>query len=117
MSTRSYIGIEKEDGKVRYIYCHFDGYPSGVGSILSDHYREIPKIISLIDLGSISELGDTIESTVAYSRDRKEPFDENRPGCCYNISHFEEVFKGSGISYAYIYQPEKNEWTIYRNSK
>jgi hypothetical protein len=117
MSTRSYIGIEKEDKTVRYIYCHFDGYPSGVGAILENQYRDIDKINSLIDFGSISTLGETIESTVAYSRDKKEPIEDNKPDICFNISHFERTFKGNGISYAYIYRPETNEWTTYRNSR
>jgi hypothetical protein len=38
MSTRSFIGKVQEDGSVRYVYCHHDGYPSHVGAILAKHY-------------------------------------------------------------------------------
>jgi len=34
MATRSRIAIENQDGTVTSIYCHFDGYLSGVGKLL-----------------------------------------------------------------------------------
>ena len=37
MSTRSYIGVEDASGAVRAVYCHTDGYPEGVGSVLLRH--------------------------------------------------------------------------------
>ncbi len=36
MSTHSYIGIENSDGSITYAYCHFDGYPLGVGADIVD---------------------------------------------------------------------------------
>jgi len=71
MATRSRIAIENENGTVTSIYCHFDGYLSGVGKKLFEHYdRE--KLEELIALGDISQLGTSIEDTVAYHRDRNE---------------------------------------------
>jgi hypothetical protein len=65
MSTRSRIAIETESGTVKSIYCHFDGYVSGVGKTLFNHYdRE--KLEKLIELGDISSLGESTENTVAY---------------------------------------------------
>jgi hypothetical protein len=60
MSTRSMIGIEKEDGTVDAIYCHFDGYFDGVGKTLKEHYTERSKVEELISLGSISVLAPEI---------------------------------------------------------
>lgn len=40
MSTRSYIGVEDASGAVRAVYCHTDGYPEGVGSVLLRHYGD-----------------------------------------------------------------------------
>lgn len=31
MSTHVAIGIRLNDGRIKAIYCHFDGYPAGVG--------------------------------------------------------------------------------------
>lgn len=63
MSTRSNIGIINEDGlTVDYIYCHFDGYPSGVGATLKAHYQSTEKIRNLINGGGISYLGKEVPS-------------------------------------------------------
>lgn len=40
MATRSLIGVENADGSVRYTYCHFDGYPEGVGRQLVTHFAD-----------------------------------------------------------------------------
>jgi len=85
MSTRSRIAIENQDGTVRSIYCHFDGYPGHNGKILFENYRTQEKVESLISLGALSSLNEEIEIpegvthnfknqvkgiTVAYHRDR-----------------------------------------------
>jgi hypothetical protein len=72
MSTRSRIAIENQNGSVKSIYCHFDGYLSGVGRTLKEYYTTQAKVEALIELGDISALEMTPESTVAYARDRGE---------------------------------------------
>jgi len=58
MSTRCRIGIRlNHSTKIVSIYCHSDGYPSGVGSILRDYYNTEDKIIKLLNLGDLSMLG------------------------------------------------------------
>ena len=61
MSTRSYIG-KMINNSVRSIYCRHGGYPEGVGQTLLNHYGE-KELDKLLDLGGISSLQDTIEST------------------------------------------------------
>jgi hypothetical protein len=85
MSTRSSIALLNEDGSVSQIYCHFDGYPEGVGLTLRQFYDTRDKVEALINLGNISSLKPSIEKppghtfetpvdgyTVAYHRDRNE---------------------------------------------
>ncbi len=85
MATRSRIGIQNQDGTVTSIYSHWDGYPSYNGKILKEHYADRSKVESLVALGSISILAESIERpeghsfenrvdgyTVAYHRDRGE---------------------------------------------
>jgi hypothetical protein len=83
MSTRSAIGTEDENGQIKAVYCHFDGYLSGVGLTLLKSYNDIEKIQELISLGGISSLGDEIGEkhdfdkcpknvTNFYGRDRDE---------------------------------------------
>mgnify|MGYP003340256502 CR=1 FL=1 len=60
MATRSYIGLRNTDGTVDYIYCHYDGYPRGVGETLTKHYTTYDKVKALIALGDLSALGNEI---------------------------------------------------------
>lgn len=87
MSTRSRIAFEHEDGSVISIYCHFDGYPDGVGRVLLAHYNTPERVLELMKLGDLSSLAPKLcpdegrahswsdpasNVTVAYGRDRGE---------------------------------------------
>ena len=87
MATRSRIAIEDQDGTVRSIYCHWDGYPEYNGVVLKENYQTQEKVEQLIALGSISSLKPLVAPpegathtfdnplegvTVAYHRDRAE---------------------------------------------
>lgn len=61
MATRSRIAIEDEDGKVRSIYAHWDGYPTHNGRILFEHYQDRAKVQKLIDLGNLSVLAPEVD--------------------------------------------------------
>ena len=71
MSTRSIIGYETNSGLIRAVYVHHDGYLSGVGKTLIENYDFI-KLDNLLDLGDMSCLGDSIENSIFYARDRNE---------------------------------------------
>jgi hypothetical protein len=97
MATRSRIAIEKQDGTVDSIYCHWDGYLSHNGKILFNHYDN-EKLEKLIGLGDISTLGESTEDTVAYCRDRGEDLN------FITFPNVEELFDygfESGIEYVY----------------
>ena len=57
MSTRSRIAKQDASGKVTMIYCHSDGYLTGNGKLLLEHYQDEAKIDALLALGDISMLG------------------------------------------------------------
>ena len=103
MSTRSRIAIEKQDGTVESIYCHFDGYLSHNGEILQEHYSTKEKMEKLIELGDISKLKDTPETTVAYHRDRGEDLNLNTYPDVPTL--FDEGFN-SGVEYVYCLTKE-----------
>jgi hypothetical protein len=63
MATRSTIGLKTSDGKITAIYCHWDGYPEGVGAGLVQFYNTPQQVAELINLGGISSLQDTMEET------------------------------------------------------
>jgi hypothetical protein len=67
MATRSTIAIENKDGSVSQVYCHWDGYLSGVGKTLIDHYTTPDQVCDLISHGDISSLGNTIGTLHPFS--------------------------------------------------
>lgn len=128
MSTRSAI-IEKTNNTFRGIYCHFDGYLSGVGQTLQSHYVLPGKVSELIDLGDISSLGPAVSTedihtfdnpkanvTVAYHRDRGES--DTEAHVTDSLEDIMEYFKGSGVEYIYIFDSSKpvgaaDQWSYY----
>ena len=121
MATRSRIGMEiKEDGRSRVVavYCHFDGYPEGVGRTLVEHYRDREKVKKLVELGALSYLEKELEPkgphsfnqpedevTVAYHRDRGERFLQDQ------YSNLESFFGDDGVDYRYLFT-EDGEWLV-----
>ena len=130
MSTRSRIGILKNNGSIESIYCHLDGYPEWVGKKLYRYYNAPEKINNLIQLGDISHLENNLEPNpeiphkfgydteqkdvvVAYHRDRNESWEHVKPKHFNNIKEFEKFCKKSDQEFAYLYdeQNEKYIWS------
>jgi len=105
MSTRSRIAIENQDGTVTSIYCHFDGYLSGVGKLLKEYYTTQPKVQALIELGAISSLDMTPTSTAAYARDRGEDFNQSTD------KDIETFFNENYQKYSYLFTKD-NHWLV-----
>lgn len=118
MATRSNIGKKLPDGSIRYIYCHFDGYESGVGATLKKHYLDEKKVDALLDLGSLSVLGAEIgekqdfnnrnkkeDWCLAYGRDRGDK--DVEAVITTNMQDF--MFQGIG----YLY--ENGLWTSFKD--
>jgi hypothetical protein len=114
MATRSFIITPTGDSLFRGVYCHWDGYPEGVGATLAEHYTDDEKIDRLVKLGSLSSLGSLVEpaagqthtfdspaedTTVAYHRDRGE--DMNLAEGC-TLTEILALAKESWCEYAYI---------------
>jgi hypothetical protein len=76
MGTRSMIGLE-ENGKITAVYCHWDGYVSGNGKTLEEHYDEV-QLRRLLSLGSMSSLGERIDP----DPDRPHTFDKKQENVC-----------------------------------
>jgi len=86
MATRSNIGMMLPDGKMKFVYCHYDGYPEGVGATLLESYNTPELVSELLSFGDMSFLASEIHPsgdthsfdapeknvTVFYSRDRGE---------------------------------------------
>ena len=131
MSTRSRIGIIRlkpgsGNVEVESIYCHFDGYPTGVGAKLRDHWMTPEKVDALIALGDLSqlseELGEDIGTgrfdmrytaeggdphptwTMAYGRDRGEVE-------AVSVRHQATEWPDYGHEWEYLFDPSDRSWT------
>lgn len=109
MATRSYIAIRNSDGTVSGVYCHWDGYPEGVGKTLTTHYNTPELVEELLKLGSLSSLGSTITDpeTVAYHRDRGEPMESDSS----YKNHTDMILfarRELGVEWAYVWNG--NSW-------
>ena len=65
MSTNSLIFQEQQDGTLKGIYCHWDGYLQYNGVILSESYSDPKKLAKLLELGDLSSLGEELEASEA----------------------------------------------------
>jgi hypothetical protein len=113
-----------EDGTIKHSYCHFDGYPNGVGHTLVENYSEIEKVEELLSFGDMSFLSPKVnpegehsfgnpekDVTVFYGRDRGEtgidsvitPMDE-----------YLSVKHSSCIDYQYLFSG--GQWWVYDNN-
>lgn len=71
MSTRSAIAWYNPALKTGMsVYCHFDGYPAGVGRTLLDYYNDesrVKRLVSLGDLSYVERFLDSREYAKAYN--------------------------------------------------
>jgi hypothetical protein len=68
MSTRSTIAVRNLNGSVSSVYCHSDGYPSHNGKILQENYKTLEQVNALLELGSLSILGEVLGKKVDFNR-------------------------------------------------
>ena len=122
MGTRSTIAIQKLDGSVEQIYCHWDGYLDHNGTILKTEYKTPELVKQLIRFGDLSSLGTRIEPInemhsfdtpeegvcVYYGRDRGEPNTSFR--------RFDDMtwfrLNGQREEYNYLYVESEQHWYI-----
>ena len=117
MATRSNIAYKTAEGKIRSVYCHWDGYPAHNGEMLRRYYTDQSKIEALIELGSISSLGAELgekqdfddrstqkeDWTLAYHRDRGEQL---------VISEYDDIPSWIDDMEEYAYLWNGQEWIV-----
>ena len=123
MGTRSAIGYKTGEGKIRAVYCHWDGYVSNNGRILQESYQAAYKIARLIEQGDMSSLAaepmptagsghsfNTPEEGVVtyYGRDRGETGVETKEFA--NYDEFETEMSYAGCEYFYVFNGR--EWIV-----
>jgi hypothetical protein len=83
------------------IYCHFDGYPSGVGAELKNKFNTYESALNLILLGNVSHI---IDNICSYHNWRNEPV---------SICRLQGTYPPYHNNYTYIF--EHGEWRTLTN--
>ena len=102
MATRSYIGIENSDNSITFAYCHYDGYPDGVGNDIVNMKRREAR--ALINKGSMRTVG--------------EHFDDNK-GSNNTVPDrlmYGSALQGSSCEYAYLLNVHGNWLYTHRSN-
>jgi hypothetical protein len=100
MSTRSLISVL--DGTVIYTsYCHFDGYLSGVGEALVEHYDNLLCAKKLVMGGDMRSVEDEVEHIYRYegSTGPRVYVGIDMPAALYNCGQEYEYFFRNGAWY------------------
>ena len=109
MATRSFIAYQTPDRKgYEAIYCHWDGYPQGVGLTLRDHYTTLDNATQLVWLGDISSLKETVEDTAEDSYSMRGDA-EKAPLEFKTMNEMIEHYRSIWCEYGYIFMGD--EWT------
>lgn len=113
MSTHSHIGIKLPGNKVRWIYCHFDGYREYMYPMLSENYTTIEQVNALIDLGDASCIRKTIQECDFYSRDRGELAPTLKPKVSSFDNDISKEWHFNDETYRWLFDPETLKWERY----
>ena len=103
MATRSNIGARQENGTIKAIYCHYDGYPEGVGATLTEHYNDPAKVEALLNLGDFSSIADNIDEIESYAK-RGEKDTEARTYT--TQEEWMEYAQDSDCEYLYLFEKD-----------
>ena len=106
MSTNSLVAYLNEDGSVVSSYVHYDGYATGVGEMLLEHYNSEERASDLAwCLGYASSLRETISE----SHEDRANTDEAIVHA--SFEEFEEyVRENSYLEYVYVWK--NSEWMV-----
>lgn len=113
MSTNSTIAVQLDNGSIKQVYCHWDGYLDHNGKLLVENYNSQELAESLVELGNISSLDRVITPaglhsykspengvTVFYARDRGDDFIEPETFVDYN----DYINRGTSQEYNYLFR-------------
>jgi hypothetical protein len=107
MSTRSRIAVELNDGTVKSVYCHWDGYPAGVGNdLLNRDFRSAGEVEDFLNEGSRSTVDEAYYDRYGESRGEKRETPTVHKDA---DTYLDEAFDWE--EYAYLYNKD-GEWTV-----
>jgi len=106
MSTSARIAKREDDGTVRSVYCHFDGYPSYVGKLLRHHYTDSEIVDIMMNFGNFRALAEHV-SDISFYITESSPMDER---AMRHASTGDFLEYGSKSASEYLYLFDQNRW-------
>ena len=116
MSTRSMIAIQDAAGSCYAIYCHFDGYVSHMGKMLTTYFNDDESAADLINNGQLRSIDVSSEDENKVILEHFEEDFEKR-----EIEYYDTVvdmlnaFKNSDRDYLYIWDDVIETWLYRKN--
>ena len=99
MGTAANIAIKTGEDEYRVIYCHYDGYQSYLGRLLTTKFRSVAAVTALIDGGDVKAVN--MDGTTL-------PLFAGSPAKTMNKQ--ELLCRRPNANYKYIFDPVKAEW-------
>ena len=108
MSTNSLVAYLNEDGSVVSSYVHYDGYTTGVGEMLLEHYNSEERAR---DLAWCLGYASSLKETISESHEDRANTDEAETYESYE--DFEEYIREcSHLEYVYVWDSTVSEWIV-----
>lgn len=113
MATSANIGLEREDGTIIYVSCHYDGDVKGVGKILEKSFKKPENVRKIIERGNMRSMADKISEIQFFLKrsDLSKIPQDQRENIAENRDNFLKLLNEE-TSIAYLYSGGK--WTIKR---
>ena len=112
MSTRSAIGYMMPSGRIKAVYCHWDGHPDTKEKELKK-YRDKKSVVELIKNGSMSALDTTLtwdnetrESQPLYHQERNDGWATCKPRVSISKREAMRFWSGWDCEYLYVFTPD-----------
>ena len=114
MSTRSMIAIQDADGACYAIYCHFDGYVSHMGRMLTTYFNSDEKAADLVNEGEVRAIEISAENEVVL--EYFEPaFDKREIEYYDTVVDMLNAFQNSDREYLYLWDDVIETWLYRKN--
>ena len=108
MSTNSLVAILNKDNSVVSSYVHYDGYATGVGEMLLEHYNSEERAR---DLAWCLGYASSLKETISESHENRANSDEAVTYESYD--EFEEMIRDSShLEYVYVWDCHSDKWLV-----
>ena len=114
MSTRSMIAVQDADGACYAVYCHFDGYVSHMGKMLTTYFNSDEKAADLVNEGELRAIDVSAENEVVLEH-FEEDFEKREIEYYDTVVDMLNAFQNSDREYLYIWDDVIETWLYRKN--